>query len=80
MEDVAAGEAEGCLEVWRGEDLLAHDARLEPGRVLLHRVKDQVGVLLAEVLCKGRIRGFPGTPGTVTVAHMVIADVRSVRI
>ena len=73
MEDVAAGEAEGCLEVWRGEDLLAHDARLEPGRVLLHRVKDQVGVLLAEVLCKGRIRGFPGTV-------KVIADVRSVRI
>ena len=50
VEDVAPGESEGGLEVRRGEDLLAHDARLEPGGVLLHRVEDQVGVLLAEIL------------------------------
>ena len=50
MEDVSPGESEGGLEVGRGEDLLAHDARLEPGRVIFHRVEDQVGVLLPEVL------------------------------
>ena len=50
MKNVSPCESEGRLEVGRGEDLLAHDARLEPGRVLLHRVEDQVGVLLPEVL------------------------------
>ena len=55
VEDVSPGESEGRLEVGRGEDLLAHDARLEPGRVLLHRVKDQVGVLLPEVLKEDKI-------------------------
>ena len=50
VKNVSPGESEGRLEVGRGEDLLAHDARLEPGRVLLHRVEDQVGVLLPEVL------------------------------
>ena len=50
VEDVSAGEAEGGLEVGRREDLLAHDARLEPGRVLLHRVEDHVGVLFAQAL------------------------------
>ena len=50
MKNISTGESEGCLEVGRGEDLLAHDARLEPGRVLLHRVEDQVGVLLPKVL------------------------------
>ena len=50
VEDVSPGESEGGLEVGRGEDLLAHDARLEPGGVLLHRVEDQVGVLLPEIL------------------------------
>ena len=50
VEDVSPGEAEGGLEVGRGEDLLPHDARLEPGRVLLHRVEDHVGVLFAQAL------------------------------
>ena len=50
VEDVSTGEAEGGLEVGRREDLLAHNARLEAGRVLLYRVEDHVGVLLAQVL------------------------------
>ena len=50
MKDVSPGESEGGLEVGRGEDLLPHDARLEPGGVLLNGVEDQVRVLLAEIL------------------------------
>src|SRR6266568_492858 len=49
VEDVAADEPEGLLQVEWAQRLTADDARLEARSVALHRVDHQVGHLLAMI-------------------------------
>ena len=58
VEDVAAGEPEGLLEVERAQRLAADHARLEARRIAIDRVDHQVGHLVAMVVPGAAVRQF----------------------
>src|SRR5690349_9892478 len=56
MEDVAADQTEGLLEIERAQRLAADDARLEARGVTVDRVDHQVGYLFTMIAPRAAVR------------------------